>query len=127
MGVEEAKCKRRPGPMIPKVGDKLIKDENKGWYEPSVVSIGPYHHNKLLEMEKLKDQMARQFVLDSGKDIEMLYREVEKVAENAKGFYEKSLIRCFDDEQFTRMMFLDGCFILQFINGVVHSKKYLEI
>ncbi|KAG5242578.1 UPF0481 protein [Salix suchowensis] len=126
MGVEEAKSKRRAGPMIPKVRDKLLKDENKGCYEPSVVSIGPYHHtdrqNKLLEMEKLKVQMARQFVRDSEKDIEILYREVEKVAENAKGFYEKSSIRCFDDEQFTRMMFLDGCFILQFINGVMSKK-----
>ncbi|KAB5551720.1 hypothetical protein DKX38_009031 [Salix brachista] len=123
MGVEEAKSKRRPGPMIPKVRAKLKDKKNKRYYEPSVVSIGPYHHtdsqNKLLEMEKLKIQMARQFVRDSGKDIEILYREVEKVTENAKGFYEKSSIRCFDDEQFTRMMFLDGCFILQFINGVM--------
>ncbi|KAF9679564.1 hypothetical protein SADUNF_Sadunf06G0027900 [Salix dunnii] len=124
MGVEESKSKRQIGPMIPKVRDKL-KGENKGSYEPSVVSIGPYHYtdrqDKLLEVEKLKVQMARQFVHDSKKDIEILYSGVAKVAENAKGFYEKCSIRCFDDEQFTRMMFLDGCFILQFINGVMRK------
>ncbi|KAJ6332133.1 hypothetical protein OIU76_010509 [Salix suchowensis] len=30
MGVEEAKSKRRAGPMIPKVRDKLLKDEKQG-------------------------------------------------------------------------------------------------
>lgn len=127
-GVEDAKTKQRySGPMIPKVPDKLIKHENEDWYKPSVVSIGPYHYkdrqNKLHEVEKLKVQMARQFVLDSKiKDIEILYSEVAKVAENAKRFYEGSSLRCFDDEQFTRMMFLDGCFILQFIRGVMDNK-----
>ncbi|KAG6769120.1 hypothetical protein POTOM_024736 [Populus tomentosa] len=126
-GVEDAKTKQRySGPMIPKVPDKL-KHENEDCYKPSVVSIGPYHYkdrqNKLHEVEKLKVQMARQFVLDSKiKDIEILYSEVAKVAENAKRFYEGCSLRCFDDEQFTRMMFLDGCFILQFIHGVMYNK-----
>ncbi|XP_061964437.1 uncharacterized protein LOC133688833 [Populus nigra] len=117
-GFEEVKTKKQSGPMIPKVPDNL-KHENKECYKPSVVSIGPYHYkdrqNKLHEAEKLKVQMAREFVLYSKKNIEILYSEVAKVAENAKRFYEGSSIRCFDDEQFTRMMFLDGCFILQFI------------
>lgn len=118
-GFEEVKTKQQSGPMIPKVPDNLKDDENKECYKPSVVSIGPYHYqdrqNKLHEGEKLKVQMAREFVLYSKKNIEILYSEVAKVAENAKRFYEGSSIRCFDDEQFTRMMFLDGCFILQFI------------
>ncbi|KAH8506668.1 hypothetical protein H0E87_013463 [Populus deltoides] len=121
-GFEEAKTNQQSGPMIPKVPDNLRDDENKKYYKPSVVSIGPYHYkdrqNKLHEAEKLKVQMAREFVLYSKKDIEILYSEVAKVAENAKRFYEGSSIRCFDDEQFTRMMFLDGCFILQFIRCV---------
>jgi len=121
-GFEEAKTKQQSGPMIPKVPDNLKDDENKKYYKPSVVSIGPYHYkdrqNKLHEAEKLKVQMAREFVLYSKKDIEIFYSEVAKVAENAKRFYEGSSIRCFDDEQFTRMMFLDGCFILQFIRCV---------
>jgi hypothetical protein len=121
-GFEEAKTKQQSGPMIPKVPDNLKDDENKKYYKPSVVSIGPYHYkdrqNKLHEAEKLKVQMAREFVLYSKKDMEILYSEVAKVAENAKRFYEGSSIRCFDDEQFTQMMFLDGCFILQFIRCV---------
>lgn len=127
-GVEDAKTKQRySGPMIPKVPDKLMKHENEDSYKPSVVSIGPYHYkdrqNKLHEVEKLKVQMARQFVLDSKiKDIEILYSEVAKVAENAKRFYEGCSLHCFDDEQFTRMMFLDGCFILQFIRDVMYNK-----
>ncbi|KAB5518982.1 hypothetical protein DKX38_023301 [Salix brachista] len=115
---------------IPRVPHKL-RNENEECYCPSVVSIGPYHYpqpyDTLRKVETLKVPMARQFILDSGKDIELIYRELEKVIQTAREFYDEDSITRFDDEQFARMMFLDGCFILQFIYCVTHNYKNLEM
>ncbi|KAB5518974.1 hypothetical protein DKX38_023293 [Salix brachista] len=71
--------------------------------------------------------MAHQFILDSGKDIELIYSELEKVIQPAREFYNEIDIIGFDDEQFARMMFLDGCFILQFISCVTNNYENLEM
>uniref|UniRef100_A0A6N2NIR1 Uncharacterized protein n=1 Tax=Salix viminalis TaxID=40686 RepID=A0A6N2NIR1_SALVM len=118
-------------PKIPRVPHKL-RNENEECYRPLVVSIGPYHYpgrdNTLREVETLKVPMARQFILDSGKDIELIYSELEKVIQTARKFYNEIDIIGFDDEQFARMMFLDGCFILQFISCVTdHNYENLEM
>ncbi|XP_061954125.1 uncharacterized protein LOC133676475 [Populus nigra] len=128
--VKDTKNNQPFGPKIPKVSDKL-RNENKECYSPLMVSIGPYHspghHNNLREAEILKVSMARQFILDSGKNIELMYSEVEEAIQSAREFYnEIDIIGC-DDEQFTRMMFLDGCFILQFIHCVTHNYENLEM
>lgn len=133
------------GPKISKVADKL-RNENKECYSPSMVSIGPYHspgphdddrekevleflshHKNLREAEILKFSMARQFIRDSGKGIELMFSEVEKGIQNAREFYNEIDMKGYDDEQFTRMMFLDGCFILQFIHCVTHNYENLEM
>ncbi|KAB5519352.1 hypothetical protein DKX38_023671 [Salix brachista] len=117
-------------PKIPRVPDKL-RNENEECYIPKVVSIGPYHYperdNTLREVETLKVPMARQFILDSGKDIQLIYSELEKVIQTSRKFYNEIDITGFDDEQFARMMFLDGCFILQFIYCVTHNYENLEM
>nr|XP_034894064.1 uncharacterized protein LOC118033255 isoform X2 [Populus alba] len=128
--VEDTKINQPLGPKIPKVSDKL-RNENKECYSPLMVSIGPYHsaghHNNLREAEILKVSMARQFILDSGKNIELMYSEVEEAIQSAREFYNEIDMKGYDDEQFTRMMFLDGCFILQFIHCVTHNYENLEM
>lgn len=128
--VKDTKNNQPLGPKIPKVSDKL-RNENEECYSPLMVSIGPYHspghHNNLREEEIPKVSMARQFILDSGKNIELVYREVEKGIPNAREFYNEIDMKGYDDEQFTRMMFLDGCFILQFIHCVTHNYENLEM
>ncbi|KAH8486173.1 hypothetical protein H0E87_027588 [Populus deltoides] len=128
--VKDTKNNQPLGPKIPKVSDKL-RIENEECYSPLMVSIGPYHspghHNNLREEEIPKVSMARQFILDSGKNIELVYREVEKGIQNAREFYNEIDMKGYDDEQFTRMMFLDGCFILQFIHCVTHNYENLEM
>ncbi|KAB5519343.1 hypothetical protein DKX38_023662 [Salix brachista] len=114
---------------IPKVPHKL-RYGNEECYIPKVVLIGPYHYwgdGTFGEVETLKVPMARQFILDSGKDIELIYSELQKVIQTAREFYDEDSITGFDDEQFARMMFLDGCFILQFIYCVTHNYKNLEM
>uniref|UniRef100_A0A6N2N5L7 Uncharacterized protein n=1 Tax=Salix viminalis TaxID=40686 RepID=A0A6N2N5L7_SALVM len=110
---------------------RKLRNENEECYIPKVVSIGPYHYgerdDRLREVETLKVPMARQFILDSGKDIELIYSELEKVIKTARESYDEDSITRFDDEQFTQMMFLDGCFILQFISCATHNYENLEM
>ncbi|KAF8398279.1 hypothetical protein HHK36_017206 [Tetracentron sinense] len=97
---------------------------NKTCYDPSVVAIGPYHHGKpQLELaEKLKTTTARQFVSESGKDITVFYKRVAEVAGDARKCYAEGSTDNFDDIAFTKMMFLDGCFILYLIDFTVNKK-----
>ncbi|KAJ6725242.1 PROTEIN putative (DUF247)-RELATED-RELATED [Salix viminalis] len=115
---------------IQRVPDKL-RNENEECYRPLVVSIGPYHHgervNTLREVETLKVPMARQFISDSKNDIQLIYSELEKVIQTARKSYDEDSITGFDDEKFTRMMFLDGCFILQFISCVTNNYENLKM
>ena len=109
---------QRKGPDFPRVPPTFRGiQQNSDCYDPSVVSIGPYHHGKekLKQMEKLKETYAREFVKDSSKPIEEIYKEVDVVVSNAKNGYSEDARRDFNDEQFSVMMFLDGCFILQFL------------
>lgn len=106
------------GPNIPKVPRMLsVIEVNKDWYDPLKVSIGPYHHGKpeLKEMENIKLMMARQFVQQSEELVEDSYGKVAEVSNEAGQYYAEDSTEGLEDEQFTQMMFLDGCFILQFI------------
>jgi hypothetical protein len=61
--------------------------QNRDCYDPSVVSIGPYHHGKtkaLEEMEKLKETYALDFVKDCKKLIAEIDSEVEAMLSIAK-------------------------------------------
>jgi hypothetical protein len=94
-----------------------VIEVNKDCYDPLMVSIGPYHHGKpeLKEMENIKLMMARQFVQQSEELVEDLYDKVAEVSNEAGQYYAEDSTEGLEDEQFTQMMFLDGCFILQFI------------
>ncbi|KAK9289718.1 hypothetical protein L1049_007877 [Liquidambar formosana] len=47
----------------------------------------------------------------------------QEVAGDARECYAEGATERFTDEAFTRMMFLDGCFILQFMYCIVNSKR----
>ncbi|CAA3013432.1 Hypothetical predicted protein [Olea europaea subsp. europaea] len=94
-------------------------ESNKKCYVPLVVSIGPYHHGnpELEAVEKLKFKFANQFCLACGDQVSInqLYAEVAKVADSAREYYEEGTTTCYDNESFTKMMFLDACFVLQYM------------
>ncbi|WCJ30236.1 hypothetical protein M5689_011807 [Euphorbia peplus] len=85
-------------------------------YARMVVSIGPFHHGKkeLMEMEALKLEFARMCFPDSSEET---YTGMINAEEARKFYSDGSIPTKFDsDEKFSRMMFLDGCFILHFIS-----------
>ncbi|KAJ6870407.1 hypothetical protein NC652_036141 [Populus alba x Populus x berolinensis] len=124
---------QRKGPAFPRVPLTIREiQQNKDCYDPSVVSIGLYHHGNtkvLEETEKLKETYAREFVKDRKKPFEVIDKEVDKVLSIAKKSYPEDARRNFNDEQLTKMMFVDGCFILQFmhcLNGENEDLKMSE-
>nr|TKS17357.1 hypothetical protein D5086_0000014410 [Populus alba] len=111
---------------VPRVPLEFRKmKENTDCYEPLVVSIGPYHHGKkeLKEMEKLKAEMAGQFVKDSRVTAEEMYSKVKELVSDARKCYAEESTRQFNDEKFTQMMFLDGYFILQVVSDKLAKQK----
>lgn len=117
-------------PQIPKV-PRLLRQiqSNQKCYDPSLVSIGPYHHGKpeLRDMEKLKVTFTSKLVDDSGICIEDFYCKVAEVAIDARRCYAEDSTDEFDDEKFTQIMFLDGCFILQFIFCLLRRPEDLKM
>ncbi|XXG51807.1 hypothetical protein AAC387_Pa03g0298 [Persea americana] len=132
----------RSKPRIQEAVETLSQIEsNKTCFHPYVVSFGPYHHGKhhLKPMEHYKEVASRWFIsLTAGNN-----RADAITNEEAKNVYDKfiaevpsvsSLRECYADgavdsyneADFLRMMFLDGCFILYFIHLVVKGPDDLS-
>ncbi|RVW83120.1 UPF0481 protein [Vitis vinifera] len=112
-------------PRIPMVPQLLRGTQDfKKLYEPSVISIGPYHHGKrhLYQGEMIKPRYVQKFLDDSNQDIEALYKKIVSNIEALRKCYDRSSTTEYDDEALAWMMLLDGCFLLDFICRVVTGK-----
>ncbi|KAI5583732.1 hypothetical protein BDE02_06G035000 [Populus trichocarpa] len=122
---------QQKGLKVPRVPSTFRKiEQNKKCYDPSMVSLGPYHHGKqeLKEMEELKFPMARQFVRDCEMPFEAMWSKVKELKIAASKCYVEDMIAKFNkDDQFNQMMFLDGCFILQFLICFMQKPENLKI
>ncbi|GAB4851093.1 hypothetical protein Ancab_039926 [Ancistrocladus abbreviatus] len=115
-------CKIQRVPII--LRESSRSEDN---YEPFMLALGPFHHGKpkLQHMEKLKISMMRLFIKGTGKPAEVVYHEFLEVARNAKTDYfvlepEEDL----DNDEFLRILFVDVCFLIQFILENVKSDEY---
>ncbi|TXG70129.1 hypothetical protein EZV62_005064 [Acer yangbiense] len=105
-------------------------EANQKCYDPLVVSIGPFHLLKELEItEKHKIAIAWQYAENAGQSYDLLYNKVKAIAEEARNCFslDSRTEVLLDEEKFTKMMLLDGCFILQFIHCFVNDYKDLNI
>ncbi|XP_052176568.1 putative UPF0481 protein At3g02645 [Diospyros lotus] len=98
---------------------------NKECYDPMIVAIGPYHHGKdeLQQMETFKIQFTLQYADQSGKSIRKLYEEMQNSLVEAKNYYTEDVAEKFNDEKFAEMLFLDSCFVIQFMDSCVNSEN----
>ncbi|KVI12136.1 Protein of unknown function DUF247, plant [Cynara cardunculus var. scolymus] len=114
---------------IDKLPPLLIKGEkgrrNQEYYEPAVVSLGPYHHNRpdLAQAEKYKLITLEEFSFSSGRKIDYLYNKVFEVVHDARKCYIDGSTDDYNDEEFNRMMLRDACFVLFFIECLSLSNK----
>ncbi|KAG5252719.1 UPF0481 protein [Salix suchowensis] len=125
---EEPNIPKDPEPNIIEVpGELWVKKEE--CYSPLAVSIGPFHYSdregKLQQVEELKDRMMLKFVEDTPR--KYLYANVKEELQKARGCYPKYIRKKFSDEEFIKMMFIDGCFILQFMHCLVNESEKLEM
>uniref|UniRef100_A0ACD5V8W0 Uncharacterized protein n=1 Tax=Avena sativa TaxID=4498 RepID=A0ACD5V8W0_AVESA len=89
-------------------------------FRPKCIAIGPrFHGDKGLEHgEEIKRIAAWDFWECSDQPFSALYARVEAVVGETRASYSSSTAS-FSDEDFTTMMFIDGCFLLQLI--VLHN------
>ncbi|XP_052174621.1 putative UPF0481 protein At3g02645 isoform X2 [Diospyros lotus] len=125
-----------PEQKILKVPTMLPREihESHSVYDPKIVAIGPYHNpcytndnpklnHKLKQMEAIKIQFTLEYTNQSEKSIEKLYEEMEELLIVAKNQYDKHVIDAFDNKKFAEMMFIDSCFLIQFMNSCVYPEK----
>ncbi|XP_047327674.1 UPF0481 protein At3g47200-like [Impatiens glandulifera] len=81
------------------------------FYDPKIVSIGPYHHGKpeLQMAEKFKPRVA-QLLFPNKDDVDFLYNKILEIVTELKNCYEQQ--QQLNDREFAQMMFLDCCLIL---------------
>ncbi|CAB4316870.1 unnamed protein product [Prunus armeniaca] len=106
-------------PKIQRVPFMLRDHKNfEKYYEPRVAAIGPFHHGskpKYEQAEKIKLQLAVNFVKDSKQNDEDLLKKVEEKIEDLRECYAEEATKDFDDDYLAWMLFVDGCSTLEFI------------
>ncbi|XP_071687384.1 putative UPF0481 protein At3g02645 [Rutidosis leptorrhynchoides] len=90
------------------------------YYIPKVVSLGPYHYgNTNLEpVQNFKLLFTNKLLKGNTVSILSLFSNLAEMVHTLRGCYEGEANNIFSDDEFTRMMLLDGCFILYFINNI---------
>uniref|UniRef100_M1A820 Uncharacterized protein n=1 Tax=Solanum tuberosum TaxID=4113 RepID=M1A820_SOLTU len=97
-----------------------LSESNPDAYKPKLLSIGPYHKHdsKLGSMEKYKLCYLQRFLKRKGgiHDVESCISEMDKLKDDA--------LKCYDDiggidmsivVNFSEMLLLDGCFVVEYI------------
>uniref|UniRef100_A0A452XKB9 Uncharacterized protein n=2 Tax=Aegilops tauschii TaxID=37682 RepID=A0A452XKB9_AEGTS len=104
-----------------------LVDVGTRYREPVTVAIGPYHHGKsgLLEAEQVKHAAANQCIRDSSGSLQEMYTKVSSVSDVARRLYHHDGVVIFGHhDDFVPMMFLDACFLVQFMLSYVDD--YVE-
>ncbi|KAL7197557.1 hypothetical protein ACSBR2_020151 [Camellia fascicularis] len=121
---------QNPKPLcIQRVPQMLRKTKNyQNNYAPRVVSVGPYHHDhnnlKLQQMQELKRRITSKLVSDDQQLLEDLHGLLFQKVKQLRDCYEEKSTDEYNDDEFIRMMLMDGCFILYFINYVTERKEH---
>ncbi|KAK1568682.1 hypothetical protein Q3G72_027512 [Acer saccharum] len=98
---------------------KILHRHNPQAYEPNAFSIGPFRYGqeKLKPTEKIKWKYLQGLLRRSGKSeelmLEQLFRAVTAIVKEARQCYAGSSIGTCTDEEFVKILVLDGCFIIE--------------
>ncbi|KAK1292903.1 putative UPF0481 protein [Acorus calamus] len=99
-------CWREEPATIFRVPPNLRNHDTKA-YDPTILSIGPYHRGKngLMDLERRKQRMARRLFSQHPEAM-----AVKKVESRARSCYAEEIKM--GSEEFVKMLILDGCFII---------------
>ncbi|GLU04028.1 hypothetical protein SLE2022_211950 [Rubroshorea leprosula] len=100
-----------------------VLEVNKKAYEPYSVSIGPYHYGEehLKKMEMHKVRFLRMLLDRNGIELGIYVDEVRGIAQEARDYYSQLSLNI-SIEEFSEMMVLDGCFIVELIHQLREKK-----
>ncbi|KAJ3683566.1 hypothetical protein LUZ60_013793 [Juncus effusus] len=94
------------------------------YYEPKLVSIGPYHHGKekFRAMEEYKWSTLRDFLARNNEvNLETYLREVKALEKRARLCYNESV--SMSSDKIVMMLTLDGCFIIEYFLKLEHRQS----
>ncbi|KAG7633887.1 hypothetical protein ISN44_As03g041630 [Arabidopsis suecica] len=102
---------------IYKVPHYLHGNDKKSYF-PQTVSLGPYHHGRqqTQSMECHKWRAVNMVLKRTNQGIEVFLDAMIELEEKARACYEGSIV--LSSNEFTEMLLLDGCFILELLQGV---------
>nr|BAJ53245.1 JHL25H03.7 [Jatropha curcas] len=85
--------------------------------EPKVYSFGPIHHGRynLRRGEEMKQKLAAQFISDYELDASSKYDKILKQIRNFRDCYDKDVTEKCDDQQLSRIFYVDGCALLFYV------------
>lgn len=116
---------------VQKVPEIMLQSENlKKYYKPRAFSIGPIHaadSDLIRKSKKLKVKLAARFIQDSGKTRVYLLNEIKSNIKDLKGFFGEEVIESYSDHSLARLLFLDGCALLQFIHNPSNATDLLQM
>ena len=77
----------------------------------------------MLKDLEIKENLASKFIKDSGKSGEDLLGEIKAAIGDLKNCFDEAVINPYGDDSLARMLFLDGCSLLQ----LIHSCAFNEV
>lgn len=98
-------------------------------YDPILVSLGPYHHGRpeLQPAQDLKPLCLDWFASGSEQNKAFYYNKInEKIDEIRDCYAEAWILEKYDDEELTRMMLLDGCFIINYMASRIQTSTNMN-
>ncbi|XP_022857864.1 UPF0481 protein At3g47200-like isoform X2 [Olea europaea var. sylvestris] len=109
-------------PIMFRVGDHL-RSINPEAYDPEIIAIGPFHHDKphLQSMEQHKLRYLR-LLLQRREEpsVERYVTEIRPFEDRARKCYAEAI--CPNRADFVKMLILDGCFIIEFLRKFQHPE-----
>ncbi|KAG6671139.1 hypothetical protein I3843_Q013300 [Carya illinoinensis] len=121
---------------IYKVPETLREINNKKWFQPRVVSIGPYYHYSNYELDKQQSlhlQVVQKhkwkfcsiLLSQANKGEKELMEIISPLVAEARGLYSEipELHAEKNNGRFLKMLIRDGCFILELFRILGKSKK----
>ncbi|KAH7853293.1 hypothetical protein Vadar_000956 [Vaccinium darrowii] len=104
-------------------------EKTKEYFDPKVVSIGPYHHGKeeLQMAERIKPLVAKLFISGSGRELDEFRKNVLEIVDEARSYYLEGSTDMYSNEEFAEMMLLDGFLVAAYIESKTPGYKNPKI
>lgn len=110
---------------------RRVPDEQRNSFEeqehfsPKAISIGPIHYDHFKDNQfskRLKTNLAARYIVVSQQSGQMLLTKIKTNIKELRKSFDEVLIAKYDDDTLARILFLDGCSMLQFIYSFVENE-----